>query len=152
LSALIIVTAAIVSAVLVKGGTSPNYIMVSTSAPPAPPAIPLPPNDQGYVRVEAKSESLRCSITSELVACQTAADNWPPKPDGRRFHTVSVNADGDFRWVEADLGALAGRVTLDDKTYTAQGWTVTVGEDGMRFANDRTGHGMSVSDQRVEPF
>lgn len=152
LSALIIVTAAIVSAVLVKGGTSPNYIMVSTSPPPAPPAVPLKANEQGYVRVETKNGSVRCSITSELVACQTSAGNWPAKPDGGTFHTVSVKADGEFNWVEADLGALEGRVTLGDQTYTAQGWTITGGDEGMRFANDRTGHGMSVSDQRVEPF
>lgn len=147
-----VIAAAVVSAALVGSGTPVNYIMVSTSAPPAPPAIPLPPNDQGYVRVEAKSESLRCSITSELVACQTAADNWPPKPDGRPFHTVSVNADGEFHWVEADLGALQGRVTLEHQTYSAQGWTIAVGEDATRFTNDRTGHGMSVSDQHVDSF
>ncbi|HEY9304869.1 MAG TPA: hypothetical protein VIO95_11320 [Mycobacterium sp.] len=140
------------SATLVRGGTPLNYIVVSTSAPPAPPAVPLTANDRGYVRVEMRSGSVRCSINSELVACQTSAGNWPAKPDGGTFHTVSVNADGEFHWVEADLGALDGRVTLDDQTYTAQGWTVTVSEDGMRFANDRTGHGMSVSDQRVEPF
>lgn len=147
-----VVAAAVVSAALVGTGTAVNYIMVSTSAPPAPPAIPLLPNDRGYVRVETKSETVRCSITSELVACQTSAGNWAPKPDGRPFHAVSVNADGEFHWVEADLGALEGRVTLGEQTYNAQGWTIAVGEDGARFTNDRTGHGMSVSDQRVEPF
>jgi hypothetical protein len=145
-------TAAVVWVICTRGGMLPNYTMVSTSAPPAPPAIPLAPNDRGYVRVETKSGSVRCSVTSELVACQTSATNWPPKPDGRPFRTVSVNRDGEFNWVNADLGALEGRVTLDHQTYSAQGWTISVSQDRTTFTNDRTSHGMAVSDQHVEPF
>ena len=151
-SVVVVIAAVVVCAIFARGGTPLHYIMVSTSAPPAPPASPLMPNDQGYVRVEMNSGSIRCSITSELVACQTSANNWPPKPDGGAFHTVSVNADGEFHWVEADLGALNGRIRLDEQTYSARGWTIAVGGDGTRFTNDRTSHGMSVNDQRVEPF
>jgi hypothetical protein len=90
---------------------SVGYSLISTSTPPAPPAIPLAPNDRGYVRVESKSGSTRCSIAGDLVDCQTTADNWPVHPNGQHFHTASVSADGDFHWVNADLGALEGRVT-----------------------------------------
>jgi hypothetical protein len=86
------------------------------------------------------------------VACQTTADNWPGRPNGQHFHTASVSADGDFHWVNAHLGALEGRVTLDYQTYSASGWTIAATSDGTTFTNVRTGHSMSVSDQDVQPF
>jgi len=104
------------------------------------------------VRIETKSGSTRCSIAADLVACQTTADTWPGRPNGQHFHTASVNADGDFHWVDADLGALEGRVTLDYQTYSANGWTIAAISDGTTFTNVRSGHGMSVSDQNVQPF
>ena len=124
---------------------------ISTTAPP----IPLPPNDRGYVRVEINSGSTGCSINSEIVACQTSANNWPAKgngANGQHFHTASVTAAGEFHWVEADLGALEGRVTLSNQTYSAQGWTIVAASDGTTFTNGSSGHGMSVSDQSVKPF
>lgn len=136
----------------VWGGTPGSYSLISTSTPPAPSAIPLTPNGQGYVRVETQSGSTGCSITAELVACQTAANNWPMTPGGQHFHTVSVTSDGELHWVEADLGALEGRVTLDFQTYSAPGWTIVATPDNTRFTNDRSGHGMSVSDQSVTWF
>jgi hypothetical protein len=124
----------VAGAVLAPGlqhGTAPSdYGLISTSEQPAPPAIPLAPNDQGYVRVETKSGSTGCSIAAELVACQTPADNWPARGDGRHFHTASVSSQGDFHWVDADLGALQGRVTLQCLTYRAQGWTITATSEG----------------------
>jgi hypothetical protein len=63
-----------------------------------------------------------------------------------------VSADGDFHWVNAHLGALEGRVTLDYQTYSASGWTIAATSDGTTFTNVRTGHSMSVSDQDVQPF
>ncbi|WP_142274532.1 hypothetical protein [Mycobacterium scrofulaceum] len=136
----------------VRGGTPGGYSLISTSTAPAPPAIPLTPNAQGYVRVETKSGSIGCSVNTELVACQTAANNWPTTQGGRHYHAVSVTSDGRLHWVEADLGALEGRVTLDFQSYTAQGWTIVATPDNTKFTNDRSGHGMSVSDQSVAPF
>jgi hypothetical protein len=76
--------------------------------------------------VETKSGLTGCSIAAELVACQTSAGNWPSRPDGRRFHIASVSADGEFHWVDADLGALEGRVALEYLAMTALlGPTVT---------------------------
>src|ERR1700721_3022596 len=135
-----------------REGTPGGYSLISTSAPPAPSAIPLTPNDQGYVRVDTKSGSTGCSITRELVACQTSADNWPMTPGGQHYHTVSVTSDGQLNWVEADLGALEGRVALDYLTYSAQGWTIVASSDNTRFTNDGSGHGMSVSTARVTSF
>ncbi len=130
---------------------TPDVGLISTTTPGPPPGIPLTPNDRGYVRVETNSGSTGCSINTEIVACQTSANNWPTDPSGQHFHTASVTSAGEFHWAQADLGALEGRVTLDTQTYTAQGWTIAVTSTGTTFTN-ATGHGMSVSDQSVKPF
>ncbi len=102
--------------------------------------------------MESKSGLVRCSINVELVACQTSADNWSRGPDGQPFHVASVTPDGQFEWVKADLGALEGIVTMEYQTYGAQGWTIVATADATKFTNDRTGHGMSVSTETVQPF
>ncbi len=124
---------------------------ISTTYSVAPSPIALTPNDRGYVRVETESKSTNCSVTTELVACQTSSDNWRAA-SGQRYHTVSVNADGSFHWVQADLGEMQGRVRLDYQTYSAQGWKIDAGPVETKFTNDRSGHGMSVNDQRVTAF
>jgi hypothetical protein len=43
-------------------------------------------------------------------------------------------------------------VTLDYLTYSAVGWTIQAGEDGTRFTNGRTGHGMIVTVDAVQAF
>jgi hypothetical protein len=138
------------AALSAPGVSTPVVNLISTAAPPSP--TPLIANDRGYVRVEINSGSTGCSINSELVACQTSANNWPVNANGQHFHTVSVSTAGEFHWVEADLGALEGRVTLSNQTYTAQGWTIAATADGTTFTNGNSGHGMSVSDQSVRSF
>jgi hypothetical protein len=32
------------------------------------------------------------------------------------------------------------------------GWTIVATADGTKFTNDRTGRGMTVSTEKVEPF
>jgi hypothetical protein len=131
------------------GVSAPGVSLISTTAPPPP--IPLTANDRGYVRVEINSGSTGCSINSELVACQTSANSWPVNTSGQHFHTASVTAAGEFHWVDADLGALEGRITLNSQTYTAQGWSIVAAPGGTTFTNG-SGHGMSVSDQEVKAF
>lgn len=150
-SVVALIAVVVLWAIFARDDTRTNFSLVSSSVTPAP-AIPLTPNAQGYVRVETKVGPIRCSINTELVACQTAADNWPRRPDGQPFHVASINDKGELHWVVADLGALEGRVTLDYQTYSAQGWTIVADADTTTFTNDCTGHGMSVNDQRVEPF
>jgi hypothetical protein len=50
-----------------------------------------------------------------------------------------------------DLGDLP-ETTLDYSTFTAAGWTIEGVEDGTRFTNDRTGHGMFVSLDEVTTY
>ena len=147
-----VIAASVLSSACVSHATPHGYSVISTSTSPALPSFALAPNAQGYVRVETRSGSPRCSVTREVVACQTLADDGPSDPQGGRFHTASVGADGEFRWFRADLGALAGRVTMDYQTYTAPGWTIVATPEAVTFTTDSSGHGMSVSDHDVTPF
>jgi hypothetical protein len=131
--------------------TPPAYHLILTSTAPTPPE-PLAPNDHGYVRVTTASQAIGCSITSDLVACETSSDNWPPRPDGQPYHTASVSSGGEFHLVDADVGALEGKVALGPRTYWAQGWTIAADTDAITFTNDRTGRGMRVSLGGVQPF
>ena len=146
-----VIAAAAMSAGCGRVPTPSNHGSISRTGPALPSPIPLPPNDRGYVRVETKSRSIGCSITAELVACQTFSGSWRDT-NGQHHHTASVSADGEFYWVDADLGALQGRVPLDYRAYSAQSWTIVAGPAETKFVNDRGGHGMTVSDQRVTPF
>jgi hypothetical protein len=135
-----------------------------TSRPPASPpvsphpttpsgparAIPLPPDENGYVFIETKSGETRCQIASDNVGCEAQFTNSPIM-DGEHANGVSVTADGDVQWVLGNLGAIP-TVTIDYRTYDAQGWTITATSSGTRFTNDRTGHGMFVGIDNVETY
>ena len=64
---------------------------------------------------------------------------------------VRLTADGEVSWLVGNLGDIPA-VTLDYRTYSAVGWTIDAGEDGTRFTNDRTGHGMIVAVEGVQAF
>lgn len=151
--ALTALTGAALAATTVPASVTPPgaYHLISTSTAPTPPE-PLPPNDQGYVRVTTASPAIGCSITSDLVACETSSENWPRHSDGRPYHSASVSSDGEFHLVDGDLGTLEGKVALSARMYWAQGWTITAGTDAITFTNDRTGRGMRVSPQAVQAF
>lgn len=123
------------------------------SAPSVPGpsgAIALPPNDNGYVFIETKSGRTRCQISSEQVGCEAEFANSPIK-DGEHANGVSITPDGTVAWVLGNLGDIPV-VTIDYRTYTAEGWTIAAGVDGTRFTNNHTGHGIFVSIDDVETF
>ncbi len=113
-------------------------------------AIPLPPDQNGYVFIETKSGVTRCQINKDTVGCEAPFTNSPLQ-DGEHANGVSVSADGKVQWVLGNLGAIP-TVTIDYKTYEAQGWRIDATPDGTRFTNGRTGHGMFVSLDRVDTF
>jgi hypothetical protein len=105
-----------------------------TAAPPqtltpGPSRTPTPPGGQvltpenGYVFIETKSGKTRCQLNTSEVGCETQFTNSPV-------------LDG----------------TLDYAIYSAVGWTIDAGEDGTRFTNDGTGHGMVVAVDGVQAF
>jgi hypothetical protein len=122
------------------------------ASPTTPPAgvIPLPPDHNGYVFIETKSGVTRCQINKETVGCEAPFTNSPLQ-DGEHANGVSISAGGNVQWVLGNLGAIP-TVTIDYKTYAAQGWTIVATEEGTRFTNDHTGHGMFVSVQKVTTF
>ena len=132
--------------------TSPAPGPPTTPASPTTPAgaIPLPPDQSGYVFIETKSGATRCQINKDSVGCEAPFINSPLQ-DGEHANGVSISAGGKVQWVLGNLGAIP-TVTIDYKTYAAQGWTINATPEGTRFTNDQTGHGMFVSIDKVNTF
>jgi hypothetical protein len=128
---------------------APPKTITPTPTAPAPGAEVLPP-ENGYVFIETKSGQTRCQINEGEVGCEAQFTNSPMQ-DGVRANGVRLTADGAVEWVVGNLGDIPV-VTLDYRTYRALGWTIVAAEDGTRFTNDDTGHGMVVAIEGVETF
>ena len=120
-----------------------------TTTAAAPGAEVLPPED-GYVFIETKSGKIRCQLSTAEVGCE-AQFTTSPVMNGVHANGVRVTADGEVSWLVGNLGDIPA-VTLDYRTYSAVGWTIQASEDGTRFTNDRTGHGMIVAIEGVQAF
>lgn len=122
-----------------------------TPAPTAPvPGAEVLPPENGYVFIETKSGQTRCQINEDEVGCEAQFTNSPMQ-NGVRANGVRLTADGAVDWIVGNLGDIPV-VTLDYRTYRALGWTIVASEDGTRFTNDDTGHGMVVAIEGVETF
>jgi hypothetical protein len=132
--------------------TAPGAAPPTGPASPTPPAgaIPLKPDQNGYVFIETKSGLTRCQINKDSVGCEAPFTNTPLQ-DGEHANGVSITSAGSVQWVLGNLGAIP-TVTIDYKTYAAQGWTINATSDGTRFTNDHTKHGMYVSIDKVNTF
>jgi hypothetical protein len=132
--------------------TPPTTASTIPGPPTTGPAgvIPLPPDQNGYVFIETKSGTTRCQINKDTVGCE-APFTHSPLQDGEHANGVSITSGGSVQWVLGNLGAIP-TVTIDYKTYGAQGWTINATEAGTRFSNDHTGHGMFVSVEKVNTF
>jgi hypothetical protein len=120
-----------------------------TTTAAAPGAEVLPPED-GYVFIETKSGKTRCQLSTAEVGCE-AQFTTSPVMNGMHANGVRVTADGEVSWLVGNLGDIPA-VTLDYRTYSAVGWTIQASEDGTRFTNDRTRHGMIVAIEGVQAF
>jgi hypothetical protein len=132
--------------------TQPPTTAPSTPAPtagPAPGAAVLSPQN-GYVFIETKSGLTRCQISKTEVGCEAPFTN-PPTVDGSPANGVRLTAGGQVEWIVGNLGDIPVQ-TLDYRTYAAVGWTIVASEDGTRFTNDATQHGMFVSIGKVDVF
>jgi hypothetical protein len=61
----------------------------------------------------------------------------------------------NVRWAQGNIAAGSGvnYLTLNyGQTHHLEGWTINPSEDGTRFTNDATGHGMFVSIDDVYSF
>jgi hypothetical protein len=125
-----------------------------TPAPTSSPTVAAPggvlPPENGYVFIETKSGKTRCQLNEEEVGCESDFTNSPVM-NGMHANGVRLTADGEVSWLVGNLGDIPA-VTLDYRTYSAVGWTIEAREDGTRFTNDRTHHGMTVAVDGVQTF
>jgi hypothetical protein len=134
---------------------SPSNPIAAPPTTPASPtlpagAIPLPPDQNGYVFIETKSGVTRCQINKDSVGCEAPFTDSPLQ-DGEHANGVHITSGGSVQWILGNLGAIPA-VTIDYKTYDAQGWTIVASEAGTRFTNGHTGHGIFVSVEKVTTF
>jgi hypothetical protein len=127
----------------------PKTLTPAPSTTAAPGAEVLPP-ENGYVFIETKSGKTRCQLNEEEVGCEAQFTNSPVM-NGMHANGVRLTANGEVSWLVGNLGDIPA-VTLDYRTYSAVGWTIEAGEDGTRFTNDRTRHGMTVAVDGVQAF
>lgn len=137
--------------------STPSTTQTTRPTPPAPaPTAAAPPTAEalppqnGYVFVTTKSGQTRCQVSTTEVGCE-APFTAAPVVDGAPANGVRLTAGGQLTWILGNLGDIPV-VTLDYRTYSAVGWTIVAAEDGTRFTNDASKHGMFVSIQRVEAF
>jgi hypothetical protein len=134
-----------------RSSTPPPTTSPRSSTPtaaPGPGEVLAPQN--GYVFIETKSGKTRCQINTEEVGCESAFTN-APEVDGFSANGIRLTAAGKVEWIVGNLGDIPVE-TLDYRTYSAEGWTIVAGEDGTRFTNDGTEHGMFLSTSGVEVF
>jgi len=128
--------------------TTSSRPSATPTAAPGPGDVLAPQN--GYVFIETKSGKTRCQINTEEVDCESAFTN-APEVNGFPANGIRLTAAGKVEWISGNLGDIPVE-PLDYRTYSAQGWTIVAGEDGTRFTNDDTGHGMFLSTSGVEVF
>jgi hypothetical protein len=126
-----------------------------TPAPTSSPTVAAPgaevlPPENGYVFIETKSGKTRCQLNEEEFGCEAQFTNSPVM-NGMHANGVRLTANGEVSWLVGNLGDIPA-VTLDYRTYSAVGWTIEAGEEGTRFTNDRTRHGMVVAVDGVQAF
>lgn len=124
--------------------------------------------------VRTQSGNTRCEVNPNTVVCQYLPGfaqapvdppiNCPPPPGTyghctgpAHWDLATVTSSGQFRWDEGNIpggpSAMASDLVLNyGHTYNGQGWTIAADEQGTRFTNDATGHGMFVSIDNVSAF
>src|SRR5271166_3675941 len=121
------------------------------TSPPPTNTVSLQPESRGYLAVESESGSISCLVQRDWIGCETPDTNWPLHEDGTPYHSVVGYADGSIKWADGQMGNLP-RTRIDDREYHALGWTIVAIEDGLRFVNKATGHGLCVTSRDVRGF
>jgi hypothetical protein len=111
-------------------------------------------------KVNTQTPPMLCEIGSDdatpgigpNVVCQGRFAQTSPDND-----QAYITASGQFSYREANIGVGYPHAPFDTlvpgQTYHIQGWTVVASDQGIRFTNDDTGHGMFIgSDTVVNSF
>ena len=128
----------------------PRTLTPAPTSTAVPPGADVLPPENGYVFIETKSGKTRCQLNEEEVGCEAQFANSPVM-NGVDANGVRVTPNGEVSWLVGNLGDIPA-VTLDYRIYHAVGWTIDAREDGTRFTNDRTAHGMVVAIEGVQAF
>uniref|UniRef100_UPI0040402682 hypothetical protein n=1 Tax=Streptomyces sp. DSM 41978 TaxID=3448658 RepID=UPI0040402682 len=97
-----------------------------------------------YIRTEL-GRTL-CGIESDHVSCTVQFANPPLVSTGDTANSVSLNENGTFTYLAADLGVIDPPHLIHyDQTYVVNSWAVEAFNDGTRFTNNRTSEGFWVS-------
>jgi hypothetical protein len=129
-------------------------LMIALTCGPVPWAAAVP----GVQYVRTESGAVRCVVMPTQVICEHGP-GFPQAPVsqyGSHFDNAEVTPAGNFQWNDGNIGG--GGTPQNDlvlnygQTYHTQGWTIVPNEDGTRFTNDSTGHGMFVSIENVSSF
>jgi hypothetical protein len=110
--------------------------------------------------VRTQSGNTRCLVWPGSVVCQylPGFSQAPVEPtSGIHWDLAVVTSAGAFKWDNANIPGtsevMANDVVLNyGQIYRLNSWTISPSEDGTRFTNDSTGHGMFVSIDNVSPF
>ncbi len=134
----------------------PVLCVAALTVAPSASADPTVGHD---AKVNVRTPPMLCEIGSDdaepgigpNVICQGPFVQAPG--DDQAF----VTAAGEFRYRGANIGVGYDHPPFDTlvpgQTYHLQGWTVVARDDGIRFTNDGTWHGMFIrSDTTVNPF
>ena len=142
--------------------------------------VPCATADPGEAYVRTESGRVHCMVTTDdrghgggpAAVCDASAPGstgflqapismpesqcrYSSPCPGHHWGLAAVTAAGAFRWAEGNIAAGSGvdYSTLNyGRTYDMEGWTIVPTQDGTRFTNDGTGHGMFVSIENVAPF
>jgi hypothetical protein len=152
----------------------------NTNAMPPPTVMPPAPGNATSQYVRTESGRVHCMVTTDdqgqgggpAAVCDASAPGstgflqapiamseseckYVPCPGGMHWDLAAVTATGAFRWAQGNIAAGSGiqYSTLNyGQTYDMEGWTIVPTQDGTRFTNDATGHGMFVSIENVYSF
>ncbi|WP_135453503.1 hypothetical protein [Mycobacterium sp. DL99] len=106
--------------------------------------LPTGPNGVTYIRTE--SGRTLCGVQGDAVNCTVQFVNPPVTAAGDFANSVTLNQNGTFTYLAADLGVIDPPHTIRyDQTYIANGWAVEAFSDGTRFTNNHTNEGFWVS-------
>ncbi len=134
---------------------------LATAAVLVAPLASADPSVGHEAKVYTQIPRMLCAIGSDdsdagvgpNVVCQGKFVQAPGDDDDQAL----VTASGRFSYRTANIATGYDHPPFEtlvaDQTYHLQGWTILAGDDGVRFTNDDTGHGIFIgSDTTVDPY